>query len=199
MPSIVDHDEDFTPDLGELPSIGHLDDTDDEILAPPIPRLKNSDTNSNGHDSIQFHPSHFGDTSESEDENYTRDLRFPDINDIQSPEPSKKTENKQREEIQQQEAAGMALLASSLVTQTFSTMMQSAMSGLTKMAASPNRSGQSEQVMYKKDDESIQSTSGNQGSLATKNMSDSDVDIAEEFEFLDEYDIEDEKHDDEKS
>lgn len=199
MHSIVDHDEDFTPDLGELPSIGHLDDTDDEILAPPIPRLKNSDTNSNGHDSIQFHPSHFGDTSESEDENYTRDLRFPDINDIQSPEPSKKTENKQREEIQQQEAAGMALLASSLVTQTFSTMMQSAMSGLTKMAASPNRSGQSEQVMYKKDDESIQSASGNQGSLATKNMSDSDVDIAEEFEFLDEYDIEDEKHDDEKS
>lgn len=195
----VDLDEDFTPDLGILPSIGHLDDTDDEILAPPMPpRLTNSDTNSNSHDSMQFHPSHFGNTSESEDENYTSDLKFPDINEIQSPELSQRTQNKQREEIQQQETAGMALLASTLVSQTFSSMMQSAMSGL-NMAASPQKSSQSDQVNYQKDGDGVQSGSSLQKETSSKRkMSDSDMDFTEDFEFLDEYDIGDEKGDDEK-
>ncbi|XP_063421257.1 reticulophagy regulator 3-like [Mytilus trossulus] len=180
-----DHDEDFTPDLGDLPSIGYLDDTDDEILETPLPKYKNSDNNPNGQDTMKFHPSHFGDSSEDEDETLTRDLKFPDIHEVQSPEPS--------QPVPQQQDAGMALIASTIVSQTFSSMMQSAMSGFNKMAATSSSGSKSSKVTYVKDESDVDIHSGDQlDSSPRRQSSDSDVDdIADEFEFLDQYDVED--------
>jgi hypothetical protein len=58
-------------------------------------------------------------------------MKFPDIHEIQSPEPSQSV-------AKQQQEAGLALLASSIVSQTFTSMMQSAMSGLKMAAPSSN-------------------------------------------------------------
>lgn len=177
-------DEDFTPDLGDMPSIDHLDDTDDEILTPRMPRLKRENKRSKNPESMNFVSTHFGDTSESDDDTLTKDLKFPDIHEIQSPEPSQSV-------AKQEQEAGMALLASSIVSQTFTSMMQSAMSGL-KMAAPSSNGSKVEKVSYNKDESNIniQSEDKTQAESSLRRpSSDSDVDIADEFEFLEQYDV----------
>lgn len=165
-----------------MPSIDHLDDTDDEILTPRMPRLRRENKRSANPESMNFVSTHFGDTSESDDDTLTKDLKFPDIHEIQSPEPSQSV-------AKQQQEAGMALLASSIVSQTFTSMMQSAMSGL-KMAAPSSNGSKVEKVSYNKDESNIniQSEDKIQASLR-RPSSDSDVDIADEFEFLEQYDV----------
>lgn len=179
-----DQDEDFTPDLGDMPSIDHLDDTDDEILEPRLHSSRPINSTSNKQDSMNFVPTYFGDTSDSEDDTLTKDLKFPDINDIQSPEPS--------QSVSRQQEAGMALLASSIVSQAFSSMMQSAISGITKVTAPSSKGSNVEKVTFVKDSTDGQSEGRTEIDRSpSQQLSDSDVDITDEFEFLEQYDVDD--------
>ncbi|KAJ8313608.1 hypothetical protein KUTeg_008169 [Tegillarca granosa] len=180
-PSIDLNDDiaEFAEGLGDMPSFDdNLDHTDDELLefAPELPSEK---IKSKKKDRMEFVPSHFGDTSDSDEDTLTKDLKHTD-----RPRTSKQT-------------SGDDETASSIVSQAFSTVMASALSGIANLAQST--------VVYTPDRDTTDSVRSRQDSdIPTTLQRDtrydtqeslhhsdsSDIDIADEFEFLDDYESE---------
>jgi len=168
----------------------NLDHTDDELL-DPIPITKSSKKRPKA-DDMNFIAEHFGDSTDSDEDTLIKDLNFPDLNETDNASGS-----------------NMVSTAGTFVSQTLTSMMGSALSGISKIkpnimsksSKGDNPDGQSE-VLYSKgnagDDVVIQSSakdSGNEGPADVQRVSveSSDLDITEEFDFLDEYEINDTK------
>lgn len=166
-----------------------LDHTDDELLDTTTPQQK----------PMNFVPSHFDEESGSDEDTLSRDLTFPDI----TKESSRDLPNVDTPNV---EDTVRASIAQAFVAQTFSSVMGSALQSLTNLAQStspPTReSDPREQVSYSTDTtDAVQMDLGrsppNQRGAMRHRVSEnsSDIDIDEEFEFLDDYDVEDEKID----
>lgn len=114
---------------------------------------------------IQFVSSHFGDSTddEVEDTRLVRGMRFPDLQDLSLVENS----------------AGIRETANQIV----SSVMGNALSGIKNLAGSNNKDSDAVDGTEVK----VQSSSPQQ---EASDASDLDNDIAEEFDFLEEYDVE---------
>ncbi|KAL5007756.1 hypothetical protein ScPMuIL_016562 [Solemya velum] len=184
--------EDLLTEGLAMPSIeDYLEHTDDELLDTTSLQPKYSK------DTMTFVPSHFDEESGSDEDTLTRDLTFPDI----SKESSR--------DSQSAEDAVKASIAQAFVAQTFSSVMGSALQGLatlTQSTAPPTQESSSRvQVSYNTDTmDAVQMDLGTdppsqRGSLQQRASEEtSDIDIDEEFEFLDDYDVE-ESNEKEKS
>lgn len=140
-----------------------LDDhlTDDEIPEPTIPQEKN--------DEMKFVSSHFGDSTddELEDTKLGRHMKFPDVLDLSLVEPS----------------AGIRETANQIV----SSVMGNALSGITNLA---QKAIATETKGHDADVADGKEAMGQRSSVHQCSTDLSDIDIAEEFDFLDEYEDE---------
>ncbi|XP_046546457.1 reticulophagy regulator 3-like [Haliotis rubra] len=110
MDNSDNEEEDFEPGLERMPSFDDLDQTDDEFMP------------NNGQDrSMPFNPSHFGDDSDSDE-----DINFPDISEVDS---SVLEHTPTSEGLL---SAPFSVLASSVVSQTLSSMVENALHSVSR-------------------------------------------------------------------
>ncbi|ESP03211.1 hypothetical protein LOTGIDRAFT_237816 [Lottia gigantea] len=162
--------DDLMPSIDQMPSFDDLDQTDDE-WAPGSP---NECTGQ-----IQFTPTHFGDESDSEDENQLADLSIPDMSD----------------------SGADGSITHQLVSQTLTNMMDNALQRL-----SPDKDNSSftsdmlprtgARVTYTKTShgESFDISDPADDTIIEEDEEDENTDaenIEKEFDFLDDYDKDD--------
>ncbi|XP_061179804.1 reticulophagy regulator 3-like [Saccostrea echinata] len=155
-----DIEAEFARGLGQMPS---LEDhlTDEEILEPSLPQETKGE--------IKFVSSHFGDSTddELEESRLGKGMKFPDLKDLSMVESS----------------TGIRETANQIV----SSVMGNALSGITNLTQRAVGTVTNSNNEDKIDGKEAQV----QSSLSQQRSSDaSDLDIAEEFEFLDQYDAE---------
>ena len=168
-----------------MPSLDDvLDHTDDELLAPEK-SLATQET-------MDFVPTHFGD-SDSEEETMSQDLVFPDPDesslDVSTSEQKMKTEKSHGSD-------GLASGTGKYISQTLTSVMSSAMKGISTLTTSAigrspgkDTANADQPVAFSRDDETDGVKISESHPPKGRGQSESsDVDIAEEFEFLDDYD-----------
>lgn len=175
----ADLEDELIQGIDAMPSYTEvLDHTDDELLAPEITRQSKSRESSA--EPFRFDPGHFDDTSGSEE-----DLTLSS-NASSNAAQSEPTET----------------LAESLMANALKQMVGSAFQNLTGMTkqtrikARPQRA----RIAYTHDDtedtvafDTVDDGSQPKSKTRTKSVDSEEINIEEEFEFLDEYDLDEEK------
>ncbi|XP_021350778.1 protein FAM134C-like isoform X2 [Mizuhopecten yessoensis] len=189
----VDFDVNFEEGIPEMPSFEDvLDNTDDELLELHIPKKRSKHRRQKLED-MNFVPEHFGDTSDSEEEE--TDLNFPSL---------------MAESLLDSESnSGGDMLSGAtgaFMSKTLSSVIGSALSGMSNLkpnTASTSRGDSSNvpsSVSYKQrsgDEVDFHVSPNNDKPTGPDHQQvaddSSDIDIGEEFEFLDQYDLEDDE------
>lgn len=186
----VDLEEELIQGIGAMPSFDEaLDHTDDELLAPE-PASKSTSRGSS-EEPFSFDPGHFDNSSASEEETVREELNIADqsFNAAQS-DPAQ-------------------ALAESLMANALKQMVGSALQNLTGMTkqtrikARPRRAriaythGDSDdEVVFDSVDagsQPVDAGSQPKSKPRTKSVDSEEINIEEEFEFLDQYELEDDK------
>ncbi|XP_060085815.1 reticulophagy regulator 3-like isoform X2 [Ylistrum balloti] len=186
----VDFDVNFEEGIQEMPSFDDvLDNTDDELLEHIPKRL--SKHRRPKLDDMTFVSEHFGDTSDSEEGE--TDLNFPSL---------------MADSILSSESDSGGIMpsgAGAFVSKTLSSVVGSALSGISNLKPSTTSANKGDKsnvpasVSYNQqsgDEVDFHVTSNNDQQTRPSNQQDdnsSDIDIGEEFEFLDQYDLEEEE------
>ena len=168
---------DFNLPIDRMPSYDDLDQTDDDDLDEPD--YKQSKMN--------FIPSHFSDNSDysdSDEDTLSKNLTFPEISDIQRESPARSNP--------------LSNLTSNLVSQTLTSMMQSALHRVTNVgdlsspSSSSRRIGPHSRITYTKTER------GESLDLLDQDLEDTieeedesvgaEAEIEKEFDFLEDFD-----------
>lgn len=179
----VDLEEELIQGIDAMPSYDEaLDHTDDELLAPEI--ACQSTSRESSEEPIRFEPGHFDNSSGSEDDTIRDDLNLTDESSNATASDPAQT------------------LAESLMANALKQMVGSALQNLTGMTkqtrirARPQRAriaythhGSDEEVAFDTVDSAAQPGS----KPRTKSTDSEEINIEEEFEFLDQYELEEDK------
>ncbi|XP_069111875.1 reticulophagy regulator 3-like isoform X2 [Argopecten irradians] len=183
----VDFDVDFEEGIQEMPSFEDvLDHTDDELLEPHIPK-KASKHRQQKQGDMTFVSEHFGDTSDSEEE----DLNFPSL----MSDSMLVSESDSRGVLSSGAGAFMTNTLSSVVGSALGSAL-SGISNLKQTSAKGDNSNVPQSVSYRQqsgDNVDFNVHSNNDEQTGPGQDDSSDLDIGEEFEFLDQYDLEDDE------
>ncbi|XP_033762943.1 reticulophagy regulator 3-like isoform X2 [Pecten maximus] len=190
----VDLDVDFEEGIQEMPSFDDvLDNTDDELLELHIPK-KPSKHRRQKQEDMNFVSEHFGDTSDSEEEG--NDLNFPSLMSDSMLIPDSDSGGIL--------SSGAGAFVSNTLSSVVGSALGSALSGISNLKPTSTRGENSynvpQSVSYKQQsgdevDFNVPSNNDKQTGPGHQQEADdaSDLDIGEEFEFLDQYDLEEEE------
>ena len=176
----VDLEEELIQGIDAMPSYDEaLDHTDDELLAPEI--ASQSTSRESSEEPIRFEPGHFDNSSGSEDDTVRDDLNLTDESSNATASDPAQT------------------LAESLMANALKQMVGSALQNLTGMTkqtrirARPQRAriaythhDSDEEVTF----DTVDSAAQPRSKPRTKSTDSEEINIEEEFEFLDQYELE---------